>query len=400
MESIRAPLDPRLLESCLGEFPTLARTLPGAAYTDAGVLAWELEHFHEGSWFCVGRGARLADPGDRTALMVGTQGVLLVKGDDGAIRAFSNVCRHRGHELVACGETASGKVIRCPYHRWTYSPVGGFMGGPGLASQEGFDKRDPAHSLVELRSIEWEGFVFVNVGGDAPPFDVHLGALPDLVADYEMDRLFEGARHSYDIAANWKIVAENYHECYHCSEIHPELCTVSSPGSGHDYDPSGLVIGGTMELLDHAETMSLDGKSDGVPFLRLSGGRLREVHYVQVFPNLLLSIHPDYVMTHTLQPLASDLTRIECSWLFPPEAKQRRDFSPAYAADFWDVVNRQDWAACESVQRGASARGYRQAPFSDQEFVVHQSMALVARGYLEGGAPSPFATAAKNIAVG
>jgi Rieske 2Fe-2S family protein len=140
-----------------------------------------------------------------------------------------------------------------------------------------------------------------------------------------------------------------------------------------------------MELLPHAETMSLDGKSLGVPFRKLSGAALREVYYLEVFPNLLLSIHPDYVMTHRLEPLAPGRTHVECAWFFPPEASERPGFDPSYAADFWDLTNRQDWAACEAVQRGVAGRGFRQSPFSDLEKVVHQSMALVARGYLEGG---------------
>jgi Rieske 2Fe-2S family protein len=146
-----------------------------------------------------------------------------------------------------------------------------------------------------------------------------------------------------------------------------------------------------MELLDGAETMSLDGASLGTPFRRLSGHALREVYYLQVFPNLLISIHPDYVMTHTIEPLAPGRSRIECSWLFPPEARDVAGFDPSYAAEFWDITNREDWDACEAVQRGVQRRGYRQAPFSDQELVVHQEMALVARGYLEGAAPSPVA---------
>jgi Rieske 2Fe-2S family protein len=265
-----------------------------------------------------------------------------------------------------------------------YDLDGSFKGGPGLAGQSGFDKNDPAHSLVEARIEEWEGFVFINASGDAPPLMEHLGALDELAKPYEMGRLFVGASHSYELAANWKVIAENYHECYHCSEIHPELCTVSTPGSGEDWEPDGVVIGGSMDLLPHADTMSLDGKSLGVPIRGLTGKQLREVYYLEIFPNVLLSLHPDYVMVHRLQPLGPTRTSVECMWLFPPEAKQLASFHPAYAADFWDITNRQDWAACEAVQRGITGRGYRQSQFSDMEKVVHQEMSMVARGYLEG----------------
>jgi glycine betaine catabolism A len=381
----RAPVEEETIKQCLASFPNDARTLPAAAYVSHDVFRWEQEHFFEESWVCVGRSGDLAEAGDQRAVAVGTEAILLVRGRDGRLRGFFNTCRHRGHELVSCGEApVNSNAVRCPYHRWMYDLDGTFKGGPGLASQEGFDRFDPDHNLVRAYVEEWAGWAFANVSGTAPPLSKWIGALDELIADYEPERLVAGARHEYDLRANWKIVVENYHECYHCTEIHPELCRVSSPGSGYDYEPNGAVLGGSMELNDGVRTMSLTGESLGVPFRKLDEARLRDVYYLEVFPNLLLSIHPDYVMTHRLEPLSPGATRIECAWLFPPEAYERAGFEPSYAAEFWDVTNRQDWAACEAVQRGAAGRGYRQAPFSTQEKVVHQSMAMVARGYLEG----------------
>jgi glycine betaine catabolism A len=374
-----------LLEPCLTGFPSEARTLPARAYRSPEVFDWEREHFLWGSWFCVARTTDLPRPGDQRAVEIGGLGVLLARGED-SIRAFFNTCRHRGHELMPCGTRPQNDgVIRCPYHRWVYGLDGEFRGGPGMSSQPGFDKDDPSNNLLPVRTAEWGGWLFVNVSGDARPLLDHLGAVDSLMENYEPERVFLGASHSYDLKANWKIIIENYHECYHCTEIHPELCKISSPGSGEDYAPTGTVIGGSMELLPHAETMSLDGKSLGRPFRKLSGRKLREVYYLELFPNLLLSIHPDYLMVHRLDPLTSTSTRVECSWFFPPEAKERPEFGPSYASDFWDITNRQDWAACEAVQRGVAGPGYRQSPFSSQELVVHLSMAMVARGYLEGG---------------
>jgi Rieske 2Fe-2S family protein len=383
--AVPAPINEAALRRCLGSFPSEARTLPAEAYVSHDVFAWEQEAFFERSWVCVGRSGDLGAPGDQRAAKVGNEAILLVRGRDDMLRGFFNTCRHRGHELVPSGEKAvNAGAVRCPYHRWMYDLDGAFKGGPGLASQEGFDRNDPDHNLVPARVDEWAGWAFVNVSGDAPDLASWIGALDELMTDYEPERLFLGARHDYELQANWKIIVENYHECYHCTEIHPELCRVSSPGSGHDFEPDGAIIGGSMELNDGVETMSLSGESLGVPFRRLEGARLRDVYYLEVFPNLLLSIHPDYVMTHRLEPSSPGTTRVECTWLFPPEARERADFDPSYAAEFWDVTNRQDWGACEAVQRGASGRGYRQAPFSVQERVVHQSMGMVARGYLEG----------------
>jgi Rieske 2Fe-2S family protein len=191
-----------------------------------------------------------------------------------------------------------------------------------------------------------------------------------------------GGRHTYDAAANWKILTENYHECYHCPSIHPELCRVSPPRSGKNYASAGAWIGGRMDLREGMATMSFDGVSHAVPLRGLSGQGLRTVFYVNIFPNVLLSLHPDYVMTHRLVPLAANRTRIECAWAFAPEAVASPGFDPAHAVEFWDLTNRQDWAACESVQRGLSSPWARPGPLSPAEDAVYAFVSTVAKGYL------------------
>jgi glycine betaine catabolism A len=365
------------------------RTLPAAAYVDPGVFAWERTRFFEGSWYCLGRSADLPGPGDRRAVQVGTEAVLLVRGKDGELRGFFNTCRHRGHELVACGApVATGKAITCPYHSWTYGLDGRFRVAPAFGDR-GPDKDDPANSLVDARVEEWGGWIFADVSGQAPPLAEHLGNLVETMEPYEPSRLVVGESHDYVIDANWKLISENYHECYHCSTIHPELCQVTPPDSGVAFEGTGLVVGGSMDLMDHAQTMSLTGESRGVTLRGLDEVRRRQVLYLHVFPNLLLSPHPDYVMTHRLEPLAEGRTRIECQWLFPPEAFERDDFDPSYAVEFWDLTNRQDWSACEGVQRGAAGRGYRQGPLSDAEANVWQFVSLVAQSYLAGRPTGP-----------
>jgi glycine betaine catabolism A len=208
-----------------------------------------------------------------------------------------------------------------------------------------------------------------------------LAALDDLVAPYEPERLVVAARHAYDAAANWKILTENYHECYHCPSIHPELCRVSPPKSGENYAATGAWIGGWMDLRDGMTTMSLDGASHSLPLRGLSGTQLRTVIYVNIFPNILVSLHPDYVMIHRLVPVTADRTWIECSWAFAPEAVAKPDFDPAYAVEFWDLTNRQDWAACESVQRGLASPHSVPGPLSSAEDAVYSFVTTVARRY-------------------
>jgi glycine betaine catabolism A len=383
-----APIDARELNLCVQPFYE-ARTLPGSAYHSDEVLAWEREHFFAPSWVCAGRADELAEPGSQRAVEAGGTGILLIRGEDNQLRGFHNTCRHRGHELLVCGATTQRKVVQCPYHRWTYGLDGTFRGGPTMALQPGFDKSDPDHSLRGAAVREWHGWVFVNASGDAPDFDTYVGNLDDLMAPYDPGRMFVGATHSYEIAANWKVIAENYHECYHCTEIHPELCAVSSPTSGEGIQPTGLWVGGTMTLRDGVETMSLDGKSTGVRIRGLDDAAAKDVGYYMLWPNVLISPHPDYVMTHRIEPLTPDKTFVECQWLFPPESTERADFDPAFAADFWDVTNRQDWNACEAVQRGSGGPGFRQGPFSEQEVQVYEFDLMVAQGYLSGGVREP-----------
>ena len=376
------PFRPEQLEACL--IPP-GRTLPAEAYISDEVFAWETERFLQGSWFCLGRSSDLARPGDRRAVRIGTEGVLLARGSDGALRGFFNTCRHRGHELVACGgPVANDRYIRCPYHSWTYALDGTFKAAPNFTDRRDWQRRDPDNSLIPARVEEWGGWAFVDCSGEAPSLAEHIGNLAEEMDPYEPERLIPASTHEYVIHANWKLIAENYHECYHCSTIHPELCRVTPTDSGVAFEPTGLVVGGSMDLMDHALTMSLTGESRGVPFRRLDAEQRRHVLYLHLFPNILISPHPDYVMTHRLEPLDHGRTRIECQWLFPPEAIDLDGFDPSYAVEFWDITNRQDWNACEGVQRGAAGRGYRQGPLSDPEGNVWQLIALVARGYLEG----------------
>jgi Rieske 2Fe-2S family protein len=385
--SAQSPIDPVRLRPVLA--PTLgeSRTLPAEAYRSRSVFDWEAEHFFEGGWVCVGRGDDLAEPGDQRAFRIGSEGILVVRDLEGALRGFYNTCRHRGHELLEPDASRTLRAIKCPYHAWVYQLDGTLGAAPRFGDHPGFDKAD--YPLIAARIAEWHGWIFVNAAGDAPDLGEVVGNLDTLIEPWELERLFVGASHTYEIAANWKTITENYHECYHCPSIHPELCVVTPPDSGENFAHDGHWVGGSMELKDFAETMSLTGESGGVPIRGLNDKQLREVYYFGLFPNLLISLHPDYVMTHRFEPLGPGRTKVECQWLFPPEARDRPDFSPTYASEFWDITNREDWLACESVYRGLSSQGFRQGPFAWSEDEVHAFMALVAQGYLDGYAGPP-----------
>jgi Rieske 2Fe-2S family protein len=255
-------------------------------------------------------------------------------------------------------------------------------GAPGYRGVDTFRTED--FGLVPIPVLEWHGWIFLDPGSNSGPFAAHIGSIEPVVAPYAPEHLRVAARHDYVVAANWKIVIENYQECYHCSVIHPELCKVSPPASGENLDPDGAWLGGSMSLREGVETMSLDGRSDGVSITGLTDRQRRTVMYLVGFPNLLISLHPDYVMTHLLTPLSVDSSRVECAWAFPRQVAEDPSFDPAYAVDFWDLTNRQDWAACESVQRGLCSPHAVPGPLAPAEGGVHQLVERVARAYLGG----------------
>jgi len=380
----------RLQEEVRARNGTVPAMLPATAYTSDEVLAWERRHLYAGTWTCLGRLDELLPddlegrPATQRAVMVGDVSALLTRDRDGAgerLRMFANTCRHRAHELLPEDDASARHSVICPYHAWSYDLAGDLVAAPGYRDEPGFDAA--AYSLVELPVETWQGWVFGHAlhplgHPDVVPFADHLGELAGVLAPYRPAGLRLAARHTYEIAANWKIVAENYHECYHCPLIHPELCQVTLPASGDNYDLPGAWVGGSMVLRDGMATMSLTGESDGHP---IPGVSPTAVEYVHLLPNLLVSAHPDYVMTHRLVPLAPGRTWIECSWYLLPGADGTLP-DPTYAVEFWDLTNRQDWAACESVQRGLQSPHFAPGPLSPSEDAVERFVALVSRAYV------------------
>ena len=186
----------------------------------------------------------------------------------------------------------------------------------------------------------------------------------------------------YEIRANWKLIHENYQECYHCSEIHPELCRVTPPDSGYSIEIAGLFVAGPMDLYPDVETMSLDGRSDGVPLRGLDEQPAPRGRLLRDLPE------PADQPAPRLRPHASrraagarpDLRRVRVA-VPAGGVRPRRVLDPAYAVDFWDVTNREDWAACESLQRAAASRGYRPGPLSEVwEAGVYMQTRMIAHG--------------------
>lgn len=342
-----------------------AFTLPGYYYTSDEVFRRETEHIFYHSWVCVGRAEQIPNPGDYFLAPLIGESLIIVRDQHGRPRAHYNVCRHRGARLCAEVSGHFTGSIMCPYHAWTYGLDGRLVAARMMQEVEGFDKH--AYPLHPAHLAEWEGFLFVNLARAPEPFDQAFAPLQSKFAAWDMPTLRLAHRIEYEIQANWKLVVENYSECYHCPLIHPALCELSPPTSGRNDLVEGPFLGGYMILNEQAHSMTLNGGTNRPPLGRVSGDDVNRVYYYTIFPNLLLSLHPDYVMAHIMWPLGAGRTRIVCEWYFDPVVMARPDFDPSDAVAFWDMTNREDWHACEISQLGLASRAYTPGPFSHSE---------------------------------
>lgn len=345
--------------------PTHARTLPAAYYVDPAYFAREMERLFARMWLCAGRTEQIDVPGRFFLREVLGEPVIITSSAAARINAFYNVCRHRGTRLCTDLTGTFAGRIQCPYHAWTYSLDGDLLGAPHMEEVPQFSKGDfPLHRLA---ADQWDGHIFIHLDPHAPPLLQQLGELPAKFRSWQMQTLRLGRRITYEIKANWKLVVQNYNECLHCPNLHPALNKLSHYLSGENEPCSPTYMGGRMDLRPGAATMSIDGSCRRQPLPGLSRQDQRRVYYYAVFPNLLLSLHPDYMMTHTLWPIAPDRTMAICEWHFQPEELARAGFDPADAVDFWDLTNRQDWQVCELSQAGISSRAYQPGPYSNRE---------------------------------
>ena len=343
-----------------------ATTLPREYYVSPEIFAEEISKIFWARWLCVGRAAEIAAPGDYVLRQLGDASVIILRDQDGRIRAFHNTCRHRGTRLCEAETGNLGERIVCPYHAWTYSLDGRLVGAPSTAGIEGFDRSN--YPLRDIAVAEWEGFVFTNLTTRPEPFAEAFAPLLNRFGRFHLATLESARRIDYDVQANWKLLFQNYSECYHCSPVHPALVKLSPATSGENDLFEGPFLGGFMVMNEHAGSMTMSGRACGIPVSDdLDADDLRRVYYYSIFPNMLLSLHPDYVMFHTMWPDGPRRTRITCEWLFNPDTLTDDSCDPDDGVRFWDMTNRQDWHICEQSQLGVASPAYTPGPYSPRE---------------------------------
>lgn len=343
-----------------------AQTLGREYYDSPDIFAREMNGIWKRRWLCVGRVEQIAKPGQYFLVDIAGENLIVVRANDGKPRAFFNVCRHRGTRI--CDEQTGSfrETIQCPYHAWTYNLTGELIGAPHMQGADNFDMGD--YPLHEAGIAEWEGLLYVNLGAEREPFEQQYEPLIDRFRRFNLPALRSVKRIEYEVAANWKLLFLNFSECLHCPMIHPTFSKKTPYQSGFNDFDDGPFLGGYM--LINEESMTMSGLACGTTLGTLLGDDMKRAYYYSLFPNVLLSLFPDYAMTHTIWPVGPQKTRIVCEWLFHPDAISAPGFNPSDAIQFWDITNREDWHITERTQAGILSSAYTRGPYSPRESLL------------------------------
>jgi glycine betaine catabolism A len=357
------------IETIRPPMPAEAKSLPARYYIDPAYYRSELEWFYFGMWVHAGRVDEIPDPGDFLVRDVAGESLIVLRRDGGELSAYFNICSHRGTRLTEEKSGRFASTIQCPYHAWTYGLKGCLLAAPKMERVTGFRLDD--YPLRQAAVDVWAGNIFLNLAENPAPLMQQLDGVAERFRGWRMDELRSKRQIVYDVAANWKLIIHNYSECLHCPGVHPALQKLSHYLSGENEPAEPGVLGGRMRLRDGIGTLSLDGRPCRPCLPGLSAEECRYVYFYASLPNLLLSMHPDYAMTHTLWPRGVDRTEIVCDLLFHPDAIAAPDFDPDDTVAFWDRTNRQDWHVCEQMQLGLNSRAYRPGPYSHREELLY-----------------------------
>ncbi len=339
---------------------SLVPTLPGRYYTDDSVFALEQERIFEQMWFCAVRSSELAGPGSFRTVRIGRESVIVSRNRTGEIRAFFNVCRHRGATLCAQDAGEVKRAFQCSYHAWTYDLDGKLVAAPNLTKMPDIDRVDFGLRRVAVR--EWLGYTWLCLADEPPSFEAsvmrevaqRLGDV-ESIDHYDVANLALGRRISYDVAANWKLIVENFMECYHCATIHPELTEVL-PEFADGY-AAQFFVGHGAEFGADVAGFTVDGTAGLERIPGVSAEQDRRYYAITIRPQVFVNLVPDHVILHRMFPVAADRTIVECDWLYLPEVVHSgKDLDRS--VELFDRVNRQDFDACARCQPAMSSRVY------------------------------------------
>ena len=343
----------------------LAETLLPEAYSSDEFFAIERERVFRTSWVAVGCAAEVRERGNVLVTEVGGRSIFVTRNGDGDLRAFYNVCRHRGTRLLASDECEIKRFIRCPYHSWAYDLDGRCVGTPlftgsdippdqqsvfDMEGVKGFDKAD--YGLLPVAVDSWGPLVFVNLDGKAGPLAEQLGDLPERTSGYRLPEWEIARVNHYEIAANYKLVAENFVEYYHLPWVHPGLVQVSPVEAHHRWQGPGMYSGFCTSPI--APDTDRAGWQRGLPAVGgLSPDDAISARFAWLFPNVAVNVLPNHLFVILARAISPRLTHETTYLLMHPESSASKDSEQVDAlVKFWDEVNREDIEIVERVQDG------------------------------------------------
>lgn len=313
----------------------LASALPARYYFGDDMLAMEQRSVFAQSWQLVAHHNQLAEPGDHVVEKIGEVPVIVIRGQDGVLRAFPNVCRHRAGPLALCNGKGA-RALHCKYHGWTYTLEGQLRSAPEMQAAADFNVAD-IH-LPPLRVHEWQGLVFVALSEDVPAFDEVYGGIVERIAPIDLAAMRYLRRDSYDIDCNWKVYIDNFLEGYHLPHVHPGLSKVLDYRA---YDT---------ELFPWYSLQSSPLR-DGGEFYGEG-----EAFYYHVYPNVMLNIMPGRLQTNRILPLGPGRCRVEFDYYYAQDEQAMARIAADQA--FSDEVQIEDVTICEAVQKGLASGFY------------------------------------------
>ena len=348
----------------------MEKSLDKKFYFSDEIYHQELDNIFYSDWICCGREEDLDSAGSYNIFVIGNENLFIIKDKNNDIRVFHNFCKHRGCQILENEESSPLKRnIRCPYHSWVYNFDGSLYKAPHLD----VDIKDKRFHLNSVHCETWGGFIFINLDKKPPPFEEYIQDISAQFVRYPLNELVSSRSFEYEVSANWKVLLENYNECYHCAGVHPELVNIvpafkENGASGLDWE----------EGIPHragANTFTFSGTTDREPFPGLNQSE-KGNHFGQaLFPNLMISLSMDHVAAFIIQPLSPSKTIIDCRILFHPNEVVKSGFNPDDASEFWNLVNKQDWNICERVQKGMQSKTFKYgyyAPMEDESLDIRK----------------------------
>ena len=362
---------PVLLPYAWRDMQAIRTSLPGRDYHAPDIFELDRERIFFHHWMYVARVDEAPHAGDFVTVDVAGESIIVVRGKDGELRGFYNVCRHRGSRL--CDAESDGHAkgsLKCPYHAWSYAYDGRLIGTPFVGKDE-LDRS--ALSLWPVHLDTWQGFVFVNLGAEPISLRDALERQYDNPLQYErwqMDELKTARRTVSELGANWKILVENYNECLHCPTVHPELCAVAPTfGKGLAFEPGRDDRG--VSIADGGVGYTASGRTSVPVMPGIDEQAASSMYGATVLPNMLIDLTGTVVIATRLQPRSATHTTIVTDYLFRPEVVDDPDFDPTDVVEFAELVAHQDYAVCERAQLGVTSRAFEHGVYPEKDDLLY-----------------------------